>query len=119
MKPVVEPNGEVQLHFAGPLRIELNRDAYSLVAIDKFSKSPTAKVVSNTTAGIAIRFMQRCISNNGVTRSLMYDQSQTFRAKKNSNFFCRTNKVNLVFAPVADHRAIGIVERMIQTKKVG
>ena len=64
MKPVVEPNREVQLQFAGPLRIKLNRDAYSLVAIDKCSKSPTAKVVSNTTADIAVRLMQRCISNN-------------------------------------------------------
>ena len=49
MEPVVEPNEEVQLDFAGPLPDELNRDAYILNAIDKWSKFPTAKVVSNTT----------------------------------------------------------------------
>ena len=65
MEPVVEPNEEVQLDFAGSLPDELNRDAYILVAIDKW---PTAKVVSNTTADIAIKFMQRYISNNWVPR---------------------------------------------------
>ena len=59
MKPVVEPNEEVQLDFAEPLPDKLNRDAYILVAIDKWSKFPTAKVVSNTTADIAIKFVQR------------------------------------------------------------
>ena len=86
MEPVVEPNEEVQLDFAGPLPDELNRDAYILNAIDKWSKFPTAKVVSNTTVDIAIKFMQRYISNNGALRRLRCDQAQTFRAK-NSKFF--------------------------------
>ena len=38
MEPVVEPNEEVQLDFAGPLPNELNKDAYILVAVDKWSK---------------------------------------------------------------------------------
>ena len=75
MEPMVEPNEEVQLDFAGPLPDKLNRDAYFLVAIDKWSKFPTAKVVSNTTADIAIKFMQRHISNNGVPRRLRCDQA--------------------------------------------
>ena len=86
MEPVVEPNEEVQLDFAGPLPDELNRDAYILLDMDKRAKFPTAKVVSNTTADIAIKFMQRYISNNGVPRRLNCDQAQTFRAK-NVNFF--------------------------------
>ena len=32
MEPVVEPNEEVQLDFAGSLPDELNKDAYKLVA---------------------------------------------------------------------------------------
>ena len=56
METVIEPNEEVQLDFAGPLPDELNKDAYILVAIDKWSKFPTAKVVSNTTADIAFKF---------------------------------------------------------------
>ena len=82
MEPVVERYKEVELDFAGPLQDEQNRDAYILVAIDKWSKFPTAKVVSNTTADIAIKLMQRYISNSGVPRRSRCDQAQTFRAKK-------------------------------------
>ena len=89
-EPVVKPNEEVQLDFAGPLPDELNRDAYILVAIDNWSKFPSAKVVSNTTADIAIKFMQRYISNNGVPRRLRCDQIQTFRAKNFKFFVDRT-----------------------------
>ena len=61
MEPIVEPNEEVQLDFAGPLPDELIRVAYILVAIEKWSKFPTAKVVSNTKADITLNFMQRYI----------------------------------------------------------
>ena len=84
--------------------------------MDKWSKFPTAKVVANTTADIAINIMQRYISNNGVPRRLRCDHSQTFRAKK-FQIFCNTKNIKLLFAPVDDHRAIGVVERMIQTLK--
>ena len=57
MQPVVKPNEEVQLDFAGPLPDELNKDAYILAAVDKWSKFPTAKVVSNTTADVALKFI--------------------------------------------------------------
>ena len=32
-------------------------------------------------------------------------------------FFCNTNIIKLLIAPVDHHRAIGVVERMIQTLK--
>ena len=62
------------------------------------------------------RYRQRYISNNGVLRRLRCDKAQTFRAKK-VQLFCNTNNIKLLFAPVDDHRAIGVVERMIQTLK--
>ena len=80
MEPVVEHNEEFQLGFAGTLPDKLNKDAYILVAVDKWSKFLTAKVVSNTTADVALKLMQRYISNNGVTRRSRCDQAQTFRA---------------------------------------
>ena len=114
MEPVVEFNGEVRLDFAGHLRDELKKDAYTLLAIDKWSKFPTAKVVSSTTADVVIKFMQKYISNNGVPRRLRCDQAQSFRAKK-FQLFCNTSNIKLLFAH--NHRAIGVVERMIQTLK--
>ena len=58
MIPVVEPNEEAQLGFAGPLSNELNKDAYLLVVLDKSSKFTTTKVVSNTTVDITLNFTQ-------------------------------------------------------------
>ena len=60
--------------------------------------------------------MQRNILNNNVPRRLRCDQAQAFRAKK-FQLFCNSNNIKLLFAPVDDHRAIGVVERMIQTLK--
>ena len=77
MEPAVEPNEEVQLDFAGSLPDELNKDAYIVVAIEQRSK-----VVLNTTADLAIKFMQGYISNNGVPRRLRWYRAQTFRVKK-------------------------------------
>ena len=68
MKPVVKPNEKELLDFAGSLPDELNKGTYILVAINKRWKDPTAKVVSNTMADIAIKFMQMYILIIGVSR---------------------------------------------------
>ena len=60
--------------------------------------------------------MQRYISNNGLPWRLRCALAQTFRAKK-FQLFCNSNSTKLLFTPVDDHRAIGVVERMIQTLK--
>ena len=43
MEPVVETNEEKQLNFVGPLPDNFDKDAYILVAQDKWSKFPRAK----------------------------------------------------------------------------
>ena len=60
--------------------------------------------------------MQRYISNNRVPRRLRCDQAPTFRAKK-FQLFRNTTNIKLLFAPAEDHRATGVVKRMIQTLK--
>ena len=67
------------------------------------SKFPTAKVVSNTTAGVAIKIMQRHISSNDVPRRPKCDQAQSFRAK-NCQLFFQHKKHQFIFALVDDHR---------------
>ena len=39
---------EIQLDFAGPIKSKSRRDIYILVAIDRFSKWPTAQICKNT-----------------------------------------------------------------------
>ena len=55
-------------------------------------------------------------SKNGLPHRLRWDQAKTFRAKK-FQLFCKTNNLKLLFTPVDDHRAIGVVQRIIQTLK--
>ena len=113
---VVEPNEEIQLDFAGPLPDENDKDVYILVGVDRFSRFPYAKVVTNNKADTIIRFMQNHIVNQGVPRAIRCDQAQGFRAKK-FLIYCKSHNIKLIFAPVDDHRAIGMVERLIRTLK--
>ena len=60
--------------------------------------------------------MQNYIVNQGVPRAIRCDQVQGFRAKT-FLLYCKTHIIKLIFAPVDDHRAIGMVERLIRTLK--
>ena len=60
--------------------------------------------------------MQNHTVNQGVPRAIRCDQAQGFRAK-NFLVYCKTNHIKLIFAPVDDHRAMGMVERLIRTLK--
>ena len=117
MDAVVEPNEEIQLDFAGPLPDENDKEVYILVRVDRFSRFLYAKVVSNNRADTIIRFMQNHIVNPGVPRNIRCDQAQGFRAKK-FLIYCKTNNIRIIFAPVDDHRAMGMVERLIRTLKL-
>ena len=113
---VVEPNEEIQLDFAGSLPDENNKDVYILVGVDRFSRFPSAKVVANNKADTIIKFMQTHIVNHGVPRNIRCDQVQGFRAKK-FMIYCKIKNIKLKFAPVDDHRSMGMVERLIRTLK--
>ena len=113
---MVEPNEEIQFDFAGPLPDENDKKVYILVGVDRFSRFPYAKVLTNNKADTIIRFMQNHIVSQGVPRAIRCDQAQGFRAKK-FLIYCKTNNIKLIFAPVDDHRAMGMVERLIRILK--
>ena len=60
--------------------------------------------------------MQTHIVNHGVPRNIRCDQAQVFRAKK-IMLYCKNNNIKLIFAPVDDHRSLGMVERLLRTLK--
>ena len=62
---VVEPNEEIQLDFAGPLPDENNKEVYILVGVDRFSRFPSTKLVTNNKADTLTRFTQTLIANHG------------------------------------------------------
>ena len=48
LPPLVAPNDELQLDFARPLQDEKGRNVFILVAVDRFSKFPSALLTKNT-----------------------------------------------------------------------
>ena len=60
--------------------------------------------------------MDNYIHFHGVPRSFRIDQARCLIGNQVKNF-CTKNNNNLLPAPVNDHRAIGLVERLISTIK--
>ena len=60
--------------------------------------------------------MQTHILNHGVPKNIRCDQAQGFRAKK-LMIYCKSNNIQLIFAPFDDHRSMGMVKRLISTLK--
>ena len=60
--------------------------------------------------------MDNYIHTHGVPRSLRIDQARCLIGNQVKNF-CTKNNITLIPAPANDHRAIGLVERLISTIK--
>ena len=56
------------------------------------------------------------IENHGIPRSIRLDQAKCLVGNQVKTFRHKNN-INIIEAPVNDHRAIGLVERLIQTIK--
>ena len=51
-----EPNKEIQLDFAGPIKTRTPVDVYTLVAVDRFSKWLMAQICKNTDSRTVVKF---------------------------------------------------------------
>ena len=84
-----EPNEEVQLDFAGPIPFrEHKQNYYVLVLVDRLTRYPHAEVFKD------------CDTQ-----------------AREIELFCKNKNIKLILAPAGDHRATGMVERLIQTLK--
>ena len=112
--PCIVPNQKIQIDFAGPINNEREHEIYILTCIDRFSKYPSAELVDNAISSNVMKFLDNYIQNHGVTRSLRIDQAHCLVGNQVINF-CTKNNITLIPAPANDHRAIGLVERIIGT----
>ena len=110
------PNEAIQTDFGGPICNEKNQEIYFLACIDRFSKFPTAEVFDRANADNILKFLQEYVLLHGITRSIRLDQSRC-QTGQQIKAFCSQNNIQLIEAPIHDHRAIGLVERLIQTIK--
>ena len=111
-----EPNEEVQMDFAGPVLDEKNKESYILASVDRYSRYPHAKVYHNCDAETAIDHLNQYIKFHGIPRNIRCDQAQSFKSRQ-FEIYCKNNNIKLILAPVGDHRATGMIERLIQTIK--
>ena len=110
------PNEEFQIGFGGPIYSEINQKVYFLSCIDRFSKFPTAEVFDRANADNILKFLQEYVLLHGIPRSYGLDQARC-QTRHQIKALCSQNDIQLIEASIPDHRAIGLVERLIQTIK--
>ena len=93
-----------------------NMEIYILTSIDRLSRYPSAEIFDNANATNVKIFLDNYIHVHGVPRSLRIDQARCLIGNQVKNF-CTKNNITLIPAPANDHRAIGLVERLISTIK--
>ena len=111
-----EPNQEMELDFAGPLPLVWGTKIYILDCVDRFSKFPSAQITSSTSAKSIINFLSKYIALHGIPRTIRKDQGSGFISKEVREF-CHEHNIKVIFSPVGDHRATGLVEHLIRTIK--
>ena len=114
--PCTEPNEEKQIDFGGPITNEKDQDTYFIASIDRFSKYPSVEVFDKANGPNVLKFLDDYIQIHGVPGNIRLDQARCLIGYKVKNF-CKQHNINILPAPVNDHRAIGLVERLIQTIK--
>ena len=109
------PNEEIQIDFGGPILNEKDKEIYFLTCIDRYSKYPTVEIFEKAN-GTNVKFLREYAYNHGTPRTIHLDQATCLVGKQVTSY-CNENNIDILDAPVGDHRAIGLVERMIQTIK--
>ena len=110
-----EPYEEIQMDFAGPLSFREHKDDYYiLVTVDRLTRYPHAKVYKNCDTEAALKYLEEYYNFHGIPRSIRCDQAQAFKARE-FEVYCKDKNIKLILAPAGDHRATGMVERLIQT----
>ena len=115
-KACQEPNEEIQIGFGGPIINDKDKDIYFLTCIDRYSKYPTVRIFDNANGVNVVTFLRDYAYTHGIPRTIRLDQATCLVGKQVTNY-CNENNINILDAPVGDHRAIGLVERIIQTIK--
>ena len=102
------PNEEIQIDFAGPLYPDQKTNTYILVAIDRYSKFPTAMITKTTSTNKIVKFVSEFIATFGTPKLIRVDQFPSFKSKEFENY-CTGQGIDLEYCPIDDHRANGQV----------
>ena len=93
LPPLVEPNQEIQMDFAGPIPYKENtQNKYILVTVDRLSRYPHAETFHNCDTETAIDYLERYCKQHGIPQSIRCDQAQAFKAKE-FEIFCKNKNI--------------------------
>ena len=111
-----EPNEEIQIDFGRPITNEKDQNIHFLTCFDRFSKYPTVAVFDKANGPNLIKFLDEYIQIHVVPKNIRLDQARCLIRYQVKNF-CTQHNINIITAPGNNQRAIGLVERLIQTIK--
>ena len=113
---LTEPGQEIQLDVAGPIKSKSRGNVYILVAIDRFSKWPTAQTCKNTDSQTVIKFLIKYCTDNGTPQTIRTDNGSCFKSK-NFKDYCKGENITRTRCTPNLHTGTGLVERTIRTIK--
>ena len=117
LKTLTEPGQEIQIDFSGKLNNKkLNGDHQFLIAIDRFSKWPTAKICKSSETKEVINFLKQNFNLYGLPEKIKTDKGGAFLSKEYKEF-CKSKNIEIEYSTPRLHTGTGAVERVIQTLK--
>ena len=117
LEPPKNPGEEIQIDFTGNLNSNyLDSSPFILVAVDKNSRWPVAKICKNTNHGTVLTFLREYIKVYGVPKTIKSDNGSAFISKEYKSF-CKEYNIIRKYGTLNLHTGTGLVERTIQSLK--
>ena len=115
LEDLKEPNEEIQLDFIGPMRNK-HQKFYILLAIDRYSKWPTASMCRTPDGRTVIKFIKQLVMVHGTPKTIRTDKGTAFTSKLFQNY-CTSKYIKIKYGTPYLHTATGLVERGVRTLK--
>ena len=116
LEPPKNPD-EIQIDFTGNLNSKhLDSSPFTLVAVDKNSRWPVAKICKNTNHDTVLTFLREYINVYGVPKTIKLDNGSAFISKEYKSF-CKEYIIIRKYGTPNLHTGTGLVERTIQSLK--
>ena len=117
LEKLSEPGQKIQIDFTGKLhKKNLNGEPQILIAIDRFSKWPTAKLCKTSETKEVISFLSNQFNLYGIPEKNKSDKGGAFTSTEYKEF-CKARNIEIQHCPPRMHTGNGTVERAIQTMK--
>ena len=95
---------------------KLNGEYQILIAVDRFSKWPTAKICKSAEIKEVLNFLKQNFNLYGLPEKIKTDKGVAFFSKEYKDF-CESENIEIEYSTPGIHTRTGAVERAIQTLK--